>query len=87
MQIDIENGRRFNEEPAISAVSSGADIVLVRLADGTGVKALPLSALRDFAAGDITALETEDKTSLVAAVNELLADIGEDRSASTAWMI
>ena len=70
MQIDIENGRRFNEEPAISAVSSGADIVLVRLADGTGVKALPLSALRDFAAGDITALETEDKTSLVAAVNE-----------------
>ena len=79
MQIDIENGRRFNEEPAISAVSSGADIVLVRLADGTGVKALPLSALRDFAAGDITALETEDKTSLVAAVNELLADIGEDR--------
>lgn len=79
MQIDIENGRRFNEEPAISAVSSGADIVLVRLADGTGVKALPLSALRDFAAGDIAALETEDKTSLVAAVNELLADIGEDR--------
>lgn len=79
MQIDIENGRRFNEEPAISAVSSGADIVLVRLADGTGVKALPISALRDFAAGDITALETEDKTSLVAAVNELLADIGEDR--------
>ena len=79
MQIDIENGRRFNEEPAISTVSSGADIVLVRLADGTGVKALPLSALRDFAAGDITALETEDKTSLVAAVNELLADIGEDR--------
>lgn len=38
MQIDIENGRRFNEEPAISAVSSGADIVLVRLADGTGAR-------------------------------------------------
>lgn len=79
MQIDIENGRRFNEEPAIEAVSSGADIVLVRLADGTGVKALPLSALRNFAAGDITVLDTEDKTSLVAAVNELLADIGDDR--------
>lgn len=83
MQIDIENGRRFNEEPAIEAVSSGADIVLVRLADGTGVKALPLSALRDFAAGDISALNTEDKDSLVAAVNELLADIGEDRDRLT----
>ena len=71
MKIDITNGRRFNEEPAISAVSSGADIVLVRLADGTGVKALPTSALRDFAAGDITVLETEDKTSLVAAINEI----------------
>lgn len=79
MQIDIENGRRFNEEPAISAVSSGSDIVLVRLADGTGVKALPLSALKAFIAGDITALDTEDKTSLVAAINEVLVDIGEDR--------
>lgn len=79
MQLDIENARRFNEEPAISAVSSGADIVLVRLANGTGVKALPLSALRDFAAGDLTALDTEDKTSVVAAINELLADIGADR--------
>ena len=39
MQINIENGKRFNEEPAIAAVSSGNDIVLVRLADGTGVKA------------------------------------------------
>ena len=37
MQINIENGKRFNEEPAIAAVSSGNDIVLVRLADGTGV--------------------------------------------------
>lgn len=78
--ITIDNGRRFNEEPAISAVSSGSDIVLVRLADGTGVKALPLSALRDYAAGDLTALDTEDKTSLVAAVNEVLVDIGDDRA-------
>lgn len=78
MRIEIENGRRFNEEPAISAVSSGADIVLVRLADGTGVKALPLSALRDFSSGKIDDLSTEDKTSLVAAVNELLRAIGKD---------
>ncbi|PNH18686.1 hypothetical protein B6K86_08810 [Lachnospiraceae bacterium] len=78
MRIEIENGRRFNEEPAISAVSSGADIMLVRLADGTGVKALPLSALRDFSSGKIDDLSTEDKTSLVAAVNELLRAIGKD---------
>ena len=71
MQIDIENGRRFNEEPAISAVSSGADIVLVRLADGTGVKALPLSALKTFIGGDLATLETEDKDSLIGAINEI----------------
>lgn len=79
MQIDIENGKRFNEEPLAPAVSSGDDIVLVRLDNGTGVKALKLSTLKLFMAGDITALDTEDKTSLVAAINELLGDIGEDR--------
>jgi microcystin-dependent protein len=52
MQIDITNGKRFNEQPAIDAVSSGEDIILVRLADGTGVKALPLSALKSFIGGD-----------------------------------
>ncbi len=72
MTIDIENARRFNEEPAIEAVSSESDIVLVRLADGTGVKALPIGAIRAFIAGDVTALETEDKDSLVAAINELV---------------
>ena len=78
MKIDITNGRKFTDMPAISAVSSGADIVLVRLADGTGVKALPISALRDFAAGDITVLETEDKTSLVAAINEIFGKTEEN---------
>lgn len=72
MTIDIENARRFNEEPAIEAVSSEDDIVLVRLANGTGVKALSIGAIRAFIAGDVTALETEDKDSLVAAINELV---------------
>ena len=72
MTIDIENARRFNEEPAIKAVSSKSDIVLVRLADGTGVKALPIGAIRAFIAGDVTALKTKDKDSLVAAINELV---------------
>lgn len=78
MQIDIENGRRFNEEPAITAVSDGADIVLVRLANGTGVKALPLSALKTFIGGDLSTLETEDKTSLINAINEILGKADEN---------
>ena len=79
MNLEIENARRFNEEPLIQSVSSGDDIVLVHLANGTGVKALSLSALKAYIAGALEDLDTEDKTSLVAAINELLADIGEDR--------
>lgn len=83
MQLDIENGKRFNEQPLIEAVSSGADIVLVRLADGTGVKALPLSALKTFIAGDLSALETEDKTGLIEAINEVLDNTQTDAQAIT----
>lgn len=78
MQIDIENGRRFNEEPAITAVSDGADIILVRLANGTGVKALPLSALKTFIGGNLEDLDTTDKTSLIAAINEIFAKAGDN---------
>ena len=81
MQLDIENGRRFNEQPLIEAVSNGADIVLVRLADGTGVKALPLSALKTFISGDLSTLETEDKTGLIEAINEVLANTQTDAPA------
>lgn len=79
MQIDIENGRRFNEEPLASAVSSGDDIILVRLNNGTGVKALKLSALKEFIGGDLSTLDTEDKTGLIAAINETFA-IAEDNA-------
>lgn len=48
MKIDIENGKRFSEQPVIDAVSSGNDIMLVRLADGTGVKAISMSAVRAY---------------------------------------
>lgn len=81
MQLDIENGRRFNEQPLIEAVSNGADIVLVRLADGTGVKALPLSALKTFISGDLSTLETEDKTGLIEAINEVLSNTQTDAQA------
>lgn len=71
MQIDVTNGKRFNEYDALAAVASGDDIVLVRLADGTGVKSIPISTIKAFINGDLTTLSTEDQTSLIAAINEV----------------
>ena len=71
MQIDITNGRRFNDMP-LSEVKSGDDIILARMADGTGVKAIKMEDLQKFINGDLAALETETKDSLVAAINELV---------------
>lgn len=71
MTIDIENGRRFNEEPLAEALSNGQDIILVRFADGTGVKAVQLSTLAKFITGDLADLDTEDKTGVIAAINEV----------------
>ena len=72
MQIDITNGRRFSDMP-VGDLGSESDIVLARLADGTGVKQISMTKLRKFLAGDIEALTTEDKTSIVAAINELVS--------------
>lgn len=80
MQIDVTNGKRFNEYDALAAVASGDDIVLVRLADGTGVKSIPISVIKAFINGDLTTLSTEDQTSLIAAINEVvgIADTNAD---------
>lgn len=76
MQIDVTNGKRFTEYDALAAVASEEDVLLVRLADGTGVKRIPLSAIKVFINGDLTTLETEDQTSLIAAINEVLGLAG-----------
>lgn len=76
MQIDVTNGKRFTEYDVLAAVASGEDVLLVRLADGTGVKRIPLSAVKAFINGDLTTLETEDKTSLIAAINEVFGLAG-----------
>ena len=76
MQIDVTNGKRFTEYDALAAVASGEDVLLVRLADGTGVKRIPISAIRAFINGDLDTLETEDKTSLIAAINEVFGLVG-----------
>lgn len=78
MQFTIENGKRFNEQPAVETVQSEEDILLVRLADGTGVKSIPLKAIRAFVTGGLDTLETEDRASVVAAINEVLGLQGED---------
>ncbi len=76
MQIDVTNGKRFTEYDELAAVASEEDVLLVRLADGTGVKRIPLSAIKAFINGDLTTLETEDQTSLIAAINEVLGLAG-----------
>ena len=76
MQIDVTNGKRFTEYDALAAVASGEDVLLVRLADGTGVKRIPFSAVKAFINGDLTTLETEDKASLIAAINEVFGLAG-----------
>ena len=77
MQIDIENGRKFTDMPA-AAIGSDDDILLVRMKDGSGVKALPLSALKTFIGGDLATLETEDKDSLIGAINEIFGKTEEN---------
>lgn len=72
--ISIET-KRINELAALPAVGSDNDLLIIRLADGTGTKKITAAALRAFMSGDITALETEDKSSLVAAVNEIKGDV------------
>lgn len=76
MQIDVTNGKRFTEYDALAAVASEEDVLLVRLADGTGVKRIPISAIKAFINGDLDTLETEDKTSLIAAINEVFGLVG-----------
>lgn len=75
--ISIETKKISELTVASAAVDN--DLLILRKSDGTGVKALPLSALRDFAAGDITVLETVDKTSLVAAINEIFGLTGDNK--------
>ena len=77
--IEVKNGKRFNQYPLLEAVGNESDIVLVRMADGTGIKALTLAVLKawftsdlDKAFGNLDDLTTEEKTTLVAAINEVV---------------
>ena len=70
--------KKINELDEALAVGSDNDLLVIRLADGTGTKAITVGALRKALAGDISALETEDKASVVAAVNEIVERLAKD---------
>lgn len=70
--------KKINELDQALAVGSDNDLLVLRLADGTGTKAITVGALREAIAGDISQLTTEDKDSVVEAINELVARIAED---------
>ena len=70
--------KKINELDQALAVGSDNDLLVLRLADGTGTKAITVGALREAIAGDISQLETEDKESVVAAVNEIVERLAED---------
>ena len=70
--------KKINELDQALAVGSDNDLLVLRLADGTGTKAITVGALRKALAGDISQLETEDKASVVAAVNEIVERLASD---------
>lgn len=72
--ISIET-RRVDELANTLAGSGDNDLLIIRLADGTGTKNIKVGDLRKILVGDLESLETEDKTGVVAAVNELMRDI------------
>ncbi len=72
--LSIET-RRVDELAKTTAGSGDEDLLIIRLADGTGTKSIKVKDLRTVLEGDISTLDTDDKDSVVAAINELVADL------------
>lgn len=75
--LSIET-RRVDELANTLAGSGDDDLLIIRLADGTGTKSIKVGDLRKILVGDLNRLETEDKSSLIAAVNELVNALAEE---------
>lgn len=69
--ISVET-KRIDELANAAAVGSENDLLLIRQADGTGTKNITVEAFRKAMTGDLSGLDTEEKASLVAAINEVL---------------
>ena len=75
--ISIET-KKINElEVAQPSASSDNDLLILRLSNGAGVKAIPISVMRTIITGALADLDTVDKDSIVDAVNEVLATVTE----------
>ena len=68
--LSIET-RRVDELATTTTGSGGDDLLIIRLADGTGTKSIKVKDLRAVLVGDYSTLETEDKSGIIAAVNEV----------------
>lgn len=69
--ISVET-KRIDELANAEAVGSDKDLLLIRQVDGTGTKNITVGAFRKAMTGDLEGLNTEEKDSLVAAINEVL---------------
>lgn len=75
--LSIET-RRVDELATTTTGSGEDDLLIIRLADGTGTKSIKVKDLRAVLVGDYSTLETEDKTSLIAAINEVFGMAGNN---------
>ena len=75
--ISVET-KRIDELAAAETVGSDNDLLLIRFTDGTGTKNITVRALRKAMTGNIEDLNTEDKASIVAACNEILAEVMDE---------
>ena len=73
--ISIETKKISELTAATSAADN--DLLILRKSDGTGVKSITVSKMRDIITGLLSELETTDKDSIVDAVNEVLAVVNE----------
>lgn len=70
--------RRVDELATTTTGSGEDDLLIIRLADGTGTKSIKVKDLRGVLVGDYSTLETEDKSGIIAAVNEVFGMAGNN---------
>ena len=75
--LSIES-RRVDELATTTTGSGEDDLLIIRLADGTGTKSIKVKDLRAILVGDYSTLETEDKSGIIAAVNEVFGMAGNN---------
>lgn len=75
--LSIET-RRVDELANTVAGSGDEDLLIIRLADGTGTKSIKVKDLRSILVGDLSTLETQDKSGIIAAVNEVFGMAGNN---------